>query len=58
MARKQATDKKVAKKTKEKTERNAEIQRRFLAGEILSHLAQEYGISVQRASQIVYMFQE
>gem|GEM_PF-3205077 len=46
-------DKPVTKKHISKAERNADIIARHQAGENLSEVAREYGISPQRAHQIV-----
>jgi len=39
--------------TPRQTNRNQQIRERYLAGETISDLAQEFGISPQRVSQIV-----
>jgi predicted transcriptional regulator len=46
-------DKPITKKHISKAERNADIIARHQAGENLSEIAREYGISPQRAHQIV-----
>ena len=47
-------DKPITKKHVKKSERNSEIRRRFAAGEGLSDLAREYGLTPQRVCQIVH----
>lgn len=37
----------------EKTERNEEMRQRYLQGELIHRLANEFGISVQRVSEII-----
>ena len=46
-------DKPVTRKQGRKTERNAEIRARYEAGEGLSDIGREYGLSPQRIYQIV-----
>jgi Mor transcription activator family len=47
-------DKPISQRHVKKSERNAEIRRRFAAGEGLSDLAREYGLTPQRVYQIVH----
>ncbi|SRR5258708_17266715 len=44
----------LSSKVEEKSERNAEIHRRYEAGESIMDLAREYGLSFQRISEIVH----
>ena len=44
----------LSSESEEKTDRNAEICRRYESGENMADLAREYGLSLQRISQIIY----
>jgi len=44
--------------SEEKVDRNAEIRRRYQQGETITELAREYGLSLQRISQIVHQTSE
>ena|SRR5579871_5633414 len=44
----------LSSKSEEKVHRNAEIRHRYQHGETITELAREYGLSLQRISQIVH----
>jgi Mor family transcriptional regulator len=44
----------IARKSPKKTERNAQIRKRFAAGEGISDLGREFGLTPQRVYQIVH----
>jgi DNA-binding NarL/FixJ family response regulator len=44
----------ISRKLPAKTERNLRIRQKFEAGEAVTDIAEEFGISAQRVSQIIY----